>query len=94
MQFQGPPVAGDRFVQFLQCPIDYAETIVERGVVGLQFNSSSDVFGGSLRIAELMGGRTEKMPCVGVVRFDGQHLPIRLLGQRQSARAMVGQSLR
>ncbi len=89
LQFQCPAVAGDRLGNPPQGAIRFPQIIMEGHRTALQPDCPPDVLDGHLVFARLVGNHAEKMKRIGMIRLDGENLPIDLLGRLQAAALVV-----
>ncbi len=89
LQLQRPAIGGDRFVEPLKALEGVGQVNVEDRRVALQRDRASDGLDGNCVPAHLVCNHAEKMEGVGMVRLDGEDLPIALLGGLQAASLMV-----
>ena len=89
LQFQGPAVAGDRFVELSLVPEGIAQVVMEGSLGPLQPDRPCNVLDGNLVLAHLAGDDSKQMQCIGMIRLDRQDPPIDLLGQVQPAGLVV-----
>ncbi len=62
---------------------------MEGSRIAVQADRPFDVLDGNLVLAHLVSNHAEKMEGVGLIRLDGENLPVDLLGSLQPAGLMV-----
>ncbi len=89
VQFQSPAEAG----KGLRCPsqrtIRLPQVVMEESHIPFQPDRPRNVFHGTGGIAHLVAIYAEKMERVGMIRLDGENLPVDLLGSPQPTRLLV-----
>ena len=89
IQLQCAAVTGYRFGNPVQGAICFPQVVVEGSRMPLQGDRASNVIDGGLVLARLGSEHAEKMERVGMIRRDGENLPIDLLGSLQPAGLVV-----
>ena len=89
LQFQRPAVAGDCLLQLSLFLESSAQVAMKGSISPLQPDCPSDALDGNLVLAELVSDDPEEVQCLGMIRLDGENLPVSLFGSLQSAGVMM-----
>ena len=89
LEFYGPAVTGDGFVQLPLVLQGIAQVDMEVCHIRIQSDRPSQVFHGNPVLAHLGSDHAEKMEGIDMIRFDRENLPVDLLGNLQPTRLMV-----